>query len=746
MKRFSYTCILALILLFSFSKTNAQSSIIGNPIKIGNIEVAQYDFRKIPWVDANNSCMSLGDGWRLPTIDELKILYQNRERIGNFKWDSYWSSTKGNIVIAWRLNFGDGMVYDRDNTDNTACVRAVRNSENHQNIQQEKEFNNLIKPSITCTINPSNIEPSGVRYVGGCINGTAEGIGIVTLANGTSIKGLFKNNKLQEGIVESRFTNGYITFGPYINQTYTGIYEQINIQNYKTQIFNLVNNHSVGNSDDYFNIPEPLIYEQSIFPIFQEFKQDKKYPINYHFRTSHKIPNTNLELFQIFPKLNQNGYSNECLMLYDFSNNKIIKEYGNYNNPLEFITFAADYKSFYVYQTNLKDKKIYNVEISTGLIKVAVSEQVQYVLNKIKHGNDLYNGSVIIKSNNKELWKSTELLTYSKEGKELSKLTIHNEKSLTAYAINENFNQIAIREDSKDSTFLSLYSLDSLKFIKRIISTLSFDHNALGFSPSGKYMYFNGVIFKEDSIYYGVHGNIITFNAEENIILCSDNSGAIIAFDLENKKILWRKKLEGVINRTYKTENDVAIITTEGGGVGKMKPNISKINLNYPEKSETFFSLNQKVQDELQAQSLRFKKEKEAQSQNVSKSKSDELSEAEFYSILTAVFEYGNKRIAAEGGLFSTPEYNAWQCVKCGILSRSKKEPCCGEFGDCPKGHIRGSYSPHSFMRANTASGHQCTRCGIQAFTPFDGNLLPKPKYGTYGKCGSNSEHNWRAF
>ena len=126
--RFSYACILALILLFSFSKTNAQSSIIGNPIKIGNIEVAQYDFRKIPWIDANNSCMSLGDGWRLPTIDELKILYQNRESIGNFKWDSYWSSTKGNIVIAWRLNFGDGMAYDRDNTDNTACVRAVRNS------------------------------------------------------------------------------------------------------------------------------------------------------------------------------------------------------------------------------------------------------------------------------------------------------------------------------------------------------------------------------------------------------------------------------------------------------------------------------------------------------------------------------------------------------------------------------------------------------------------------------------------
>ena len=110
----------------NISKSNIKDDIIGKSIKIGNLEIAQNDFRKIPWTDANNSCINLGDGWRLPTIQELKILYQNREIIGNFKWDSYWSSTKGNVVIAWRLNFGDGMIYDRDNTDNTACVRAVR--------------------------------------------------------------------------------------------------------------------------------------------------------------------------------------------------------------------------------------------------------------------------------------------------------------------------------------------------------------------------------------------------------------------------------------------------------------------------------------------------------------------------------------------------------------------------------------------------------------------------------------------
>ena len=192
MKRFSYTCILALIFLFSFSKTYSQSSIIGNPIKIGNIEVAQYDFRKIPWVDANNSCMSLGDGWRLPTIDELKILYQNRESIGNFKWDSYWSSTKGNVVIAWRLNFGDGMVYDRDNTDNTACVRAVRNSiinTTQLNEQKTETYQN------------------GDKYVGEMKNRMRYGQGTYTFSNGEKYVGEWKDG-FQNGQGTYMYSNG----------------------------------------------------------------------------------------------------------------------------------------------------------------------------------------------------------------------------------------------------------------------------------------------------------------------------------------------------------------------------------------------------------------------------------------------------------------------------------------------------------------------------------------------------------
>ncbi len=93
---------------------------------------------------------------------------------------------------------------------------------------------------------------------------------------------------------------------------------------------------------------------------------------------------------------------------------------------------------------------------------------------------------------------------------------------------------------------------------------------------------------------------------------------------------------------------------------------------------------------------------------------------------------------------FSTPEYNAWQCKNCGALSRSKKEPCCGEFGKCPNNNITNSYSPHSFIHANTNRGYQCNRCGIEAFTYNNNN--GQPSGGDFGKCNSNSSHNWRAF
>ena len=89
------------------------TDIVGTPIKIGNLEVAQHDFnRDWEYDDAKVACAKLGEGWRLPTKDELNLLYQNKDKIGGFSAAvNYLSSTEYNDGDAWRQYFGNGKQY-----------------------------------------------------------------------------------------------------------------------------------------------------------------------------------------------------------------------------------------------------------------------------------------------------------------------------------------------------------------------------------------------------------------------------------------------------------------------------------------------------------------------------------------------------------------------------------------------------------------------------------------------------------
>ncbi len=129
MKRLANTCILTLILLFFLGTANAQSNIIGNAIKIGNIEVAQYDFPdRMKWTDATTACNNLGFGWRLPTLDELGLIYKNISLVKNLQDPQlyYWSS---NEVEGYRKNWfcrlSDGAELNISNYF-TIGVRAVK--------------------------------------------------------------------------------------------------------------------------------------------------------------------------------------------------------------------------------------------------------------------------------------------------------------------------------------------------------------------------------------------------------------------------------------------------------------------------------------------------------------------------------------------------------------------------------------------------------------------------------------------
>lgn len=101
-------------------------SIIGITNKIGNLEIAKFDFPGVLTLAVGEACCAkLGPGWRLPTQKELETVYANRAQIGGFINAHYWFYEPKD---KWGfLNFMDfKTVTDQQLEFATAKVRAVR--------------------------------------------------------------------------------------------------------------------------------------------------------------------------------------------------------------------------------------------------------------------------------------------------------------------------------------------------------------------------------------------------------------------------------------------------------------------------------------------------------------------------------------------------------------------------------------------------------------------------------------------
>ena len=114
--------------------------VIGKPIRIGDLEVAQNDF-EVPMgsEDAKEFCAKLGKGWRLPTKDELLTLFEKRREMGKDyltghdvdnsgePYPFYWSSTADDKGKQWWVNMSDGRQFlQRRPAKGYFLVRAVR--------------------------------------------------------------------------------------------------------------------------------------------------------------------------------------------------------------------------------------------------------------------------------------------------------------------------------------------------------------------------------------------------------------------------------------------------------------------------------------------------------------------------------------------------------------------------------------------------------------------------------------------
>ena len=85
-----------------------------------------YNAQNIISINSNHSTAGkLYTDWRLPTTNELNLLYLQRITVGGFASAFYWSSSEDGVNNAWGQYFGDG--YQLNITKNfTDYVRAVR--------------------------------------------------------------------------------------------------------------------------------------------------------------------------------------------------------------------------------------------------------------------------------------------------------------------------------------------------------------------------------------------------------------------------------------------------------------------------------------------------------------------------------------------------------------------------------------------------------------------------------------------
>ena len=92
-----------------------------------HFELHPDNLGEMTWDKAVEAVNNLGDGWRLPTIEECFMIYKDKL----IDKDYYWSSTKYGNGTAWDFYFFNGNAYS-SSKNYTYYVRAVRDLINKQ--------------------------------------------------------------------------------------------------------------------------------------------------------------------------------------------------------------------------------------------------------------------------------------------------------------------------------------------------------------------------------------------------------------------------------------------------------------------------------------------------------------------------------------------------------------------------------------------------------------------------------------
>lgn len=107
------------------------------------------------------------DDWFLPSFEELKLIFNNRNIIGGLKLYPYWSSTENNQNSAYSIDFTDGTIASNSNKADRKYVRPVRKKMKNDGLNSENIINIDVNPNPVSSVCKVSVEQ---KYVQNGIN------------------------------------------------------------------------------------------------------------------------------------------------------------------------------------------------------------------------------------------------------------------------------------------------------------------------------------------------------------------------------------------------------------------------------------------------------------------------------------------------------------------------------------------------------------------------------------------------
>lgn len=96
---------------------------------VENLEIFSEEIPKVTWYEVFEINLNLKDGWKIPNIKELELLFKSRAVNNIFKSTYYWSIDDGNDNHAWAMSINNGFkpLMNKNKKFSALIIREMQN-------------------------------------------------------------------------------------------------------------------------------------------------------------------------------------------------------------------------------------------------------------------------------------------------------------------------------------------------------------------------------------------------------------------------------------------------------------------------------------------------------------------------------------------------------------------------------------------------------------------------------------------